>query len=133
MKRIYQNSRTGVRVDLSTLSEQEEVFFREAQKRARASVPWFEFDDFAFGMSSPLYAKRDTDRAVVEHPLFAALKDMWLELGVRQGRIAPRPPHEKAKGTSRRTKAGRGQTAQRRDRAPDRELALAHSPSRPHS
>jgi hypothetical protein len=133
MKHIYQNSRTGVRIDLSGLDEHEKAFFREAEKRVRAGAPWFEFDDFAFGMSSPLYASRHTDRDVLEHPLFAALKDMWLELGVRQGRIAARPPHEKAKSKSRRAKAGRGQAAQRRHRAPDRELAVAHSSSRPHS
>jgi len=84
---IYQNSRTGVRIDVSALTEAERNFYRAAKQRFDRGVAWFDFDDFAFGGGSPLYQGRKSHHEVLQHPLYIVLKDMWLELGVRQGRV----------------------------------------------
>jgi hypothetical protein len=88
---IYQNPRTGMRIDLLTLNDDEQKFYRAARQRFDDGVPWFDFDDFAFGSGSPLYRGRASHHEVLQHPLYIALKDMWLELGVRQGRIRTEP------------------------------------------
>lgn len=37
---------------------------------------------------SPLFKKTRSHKNILEHPLYIALTDMWLELGVRQGKAA---------------------------------------------
>jgi len=39
-------------------------------------------------MRSPLFSKTRSHRDVLAHPLYVALKEMWLELGVKQGRVS---------------------------------------------
>jgi hypothetical protein len=94
-------------------------------KKYRANLDWFEFEDFAFGMRSPLFARTRSHLDVLQHPLYVALKEMWLDLGEKQGQVAPSEPKEKhAKG---RKPQGRGAANQGRDRAKKRDVAITNS------
>jgi len=73
-------------VDELTLEERE--FLRRARSLFRENIDWLEFEGFAFGTRSPIFSADRSHRDVLQHPLYIALRDMWLELGVRQGRIA---------------------------------------------
>jgi len=86
----YNNLHTGVRINLGGLTKVEEQFYRQALRRFRENTNWPDFDDFAFGMRSRIYAGRRSHLEVLKHPLYLALKDMSLQLGVQQGRIAGR-------------------------------------------
>ena len=72
---------------MSHLTREEDAFLRRARTKFEQNSDWFEFEDFAFGSRSPLYAKTRSHKDVLTHPLYVALKDMWLELGVRQGKV----------------------------------------------
>lgn len=85
----------------STLTREEDAFLDRARSLFRANADWLEFEDFAFGPRSPLFSRDRSHRDVLAHPLYAALKEMWLELGVRQGRV-------KGADASRRKTRGRG-------------------------
>ena len=69
------------------LNETERAFLGRARKLFAQNTDWFEFEGFAFGMRSPVFAKTRSHKKVVESPLYIALRDMWLELGVRQGKV----------------------------------------------
>ena len=99
----YANSRTGVSVSLGELSDVEKQFYQRAREQFKANAPWLVFDELAFGVSSPIYSGRASHLDVLEQPLYLALKDMSLELGVRQGLIAAKQPRE----TDRKANAGR--------------------------
>ena len=87
---------TAYAVDATTLNERERRFLELARKYYDANMDWLEFESFAFGMRSPLFAKDRSHRKIVEHPLYVVLKEMWLDLGVRQGKVAPDQPDEVA-------------------------------------
>ena len=92
-----------------TLTAEEREFLRQAEKKYRANIDWFEFEDFAFGMRSPLFARTRSHLDVLQHPLYVALKEMWLNLGERQGRIAPskhKEKHAEGRKSQRRRSAG---------------------------
>jgi hypothetical protein len=72
----------------SGLNPEELGFLARARGKFIENTDWFQFEDFAFGMRSPVFSKTRSHKNVLENPLYIALKDMWLELGVRQGRIA---------------------------------------------
>ncbi|HYC93067.1 MAG TPA: hypothetical protein VEO54_27930 [Thermoanaerobaculia bacterium] len=72
---------------MAQLTQEEDAFLRRARKKSAENADWFEFEDFAFGSRSPLYSKTRSHKDVLTHPLYVALKDMWLELGVRQGKV----------------------------------------------
>ena len=74
--------------DMTTLTAEELAFLRRAREMYDANISWFEFEDFAFGMRSPLFSKHRSHQNVLKHPLFEALETMWLDLGVRQGKVA---------------------------------------------
>ncbi len=99
----YVNSRTGVSIALDDLSDIEKQFYQRVRKQFEANAPWLLFDELAFGVSSPIYSGRTSHLDVLEQPLYLALKDMSLELGVRQGLIAAKQPRE----TDRKASAGR--------------------------
>lgn len=105
----YANSRTGFTVQLDTLNEEEKRFFELAWREFRKSVPWLSFDELAFGMRSPLFARDRSYPNVLEHPLFLALKDMSTQLGIRQGMIAATGASRRKNVASRRKKARRRQ------------------------
>jgi len=83
----YVNSETGVRVNLDELTAEEKRFYKQAIKRFRENTNWLSFDEFAFGMRSPIYKGRRSHIEVLQSALYLALKDMSLQLGVQQGLI----------------------------------------------
>ena len=84
----YINLETKVKISLDSLTETEKKFYRQALKKFRANIGWLAFDEFAFGRQSPIYSHRKSHLDVLKEPLFLALKDMSLQLGVQQGMIA---------------------------------------------
>jgi hypothetical protein len=83
----YVNLETGVRVNLDKLTPEEKRFYRQALKKFQENTKWMAFDDFAFGMSSPIYKRKRSHIDVLKSALYLALKDMSLQLGVQQGLI----------------------------------------------
>lgn len=90
-----------------TLNAEEEKFLDRAQSLFRTNADWLIFEDFAFGPRSPLFSKQRSHRDVLAHPLYRALKEMWLELGVRQGRVSGSQKSEGANGAGRKTRGRR--------------------------
>lgn len=90
----------------SVLTPEETAFLARARERHAANVDWLEFEEFAFGMRSPIFAKKRSHQNVLEHPLYMTLKNLWLDLGVRQGRIAA-PAVSKVADAPRRETTGR--------------------------
>jgi len=88
-----------------TLDEQQ--FLSRAQAKFADGADWLEFEDFAFGPRSPLFSRTRSQQDVLKHPLYLALREMWLELGVQQGRIT-RPPEGTREDAPRRKARGRG-------------------------
>ena len=82
------------------------AFLRRARENFARNMDWLEFEELAFGMRSPIFAKGRTHRDVRENPLYTELRDMWLELGVRQGYIA-KPRNEEAADAAGRKTTGR--------------------------
>jgi len=74
--------------DDQPLTAEEQSFLKRARGKHRDNINWLEFEEFAFGSRSPIFASSRSHRDVLQHPLYEALKEMWLDLGVRQGRIA---------------------------------------------
>jgi hypothetical protein len=84
----YENPRSDVKIDLGSLNDVEKRFYLQAMKKVKQNTDWFEFDDFAFGMRSPLFSRNKSDLDVLLDPLYLALEDMSLSLGIRLGWIA---------------------------------------------
>lgn len=84
----YINPETKVKINLDRLTETEKQFYRRALKKFRENISWLAFDELAFGRQSPIYSHRKSHLDVLKEPLFLALKDMSLQLGVQQGMIA---------------------------------------------
>ena len=102
----YHNPETGVDVDLGELDPPRKRLYERAQKLFRSNASWFAFEQLAFAWPSPLFEEGVVRAEVLRSALFIALKDMWLQLGVNQGYVAPkkqsdegntqtktRPPH----------------------------------------
>lgn len=83
------------------------AFLQRARENFERNMDWLAFEEFAFGMHSPLFAQTRSHRDVRENPLYVALRDMWLELGVRQGYIA-HPQKENESDAAGRKTTGRG-------------------------
>lgn len=94
----YVNLENGVKINLDGLTEAEKGFYLRAFKKFQQNVNWLDFDDFVLGMQSPLYSGKRSHHEVLRHPLFLALKDMSLQLGIRQGMIA-KSKEKKEQGT----------------------------------
>jgi len=107
----YTNPRSGLTIQLDALNEEEKRFFQLAHREFRKNVPWLAFDELAFGMRCPLFSRRRSYPNVLEHPLFLALKDMSIQLGVQQGLIAAAGPTKGTTVAERRKKARRRQAA----------------------
>lgn len=123
----YANVETGFTVPLDHLTAEEKRFYEDALERFRRNAHWLEFDEFAFGMGSPIYAGEKSRSAVIKKPLYLALKDMWLQLGVQQEMIRDVARDEKESLNERRETRGRGKTSNQRDSTRSRDLALADS------
>lgn len=91
----YVNLETGVRVNLGGLTSEEKKFYRQALKRFQGNTSWLAFDEFAFGMGSPIYSRQRSHIDVLKSALYLALKDMSLQLGVQQGLVARTKRSEK--------------------------------------
>ena len=91
----YVNPETGVEIELSGLTNKQRSFYQQALKKFRENTSWLAFDEFAFGMMSPIYSGRDSHLKVLGDPLYRALKDMWLQLGVQQGMVRRKATEEK--------------------------------------
>ena len=91
----YVNLETGVRVNLDGLTPEEKRFYRQARKRFQEQTNWLAFDEFAFGMRSPIYHRQRSHIPVLKSALYLTLKDMSLQLGVQQGLIARTKKSEK--------------------------------------
>lgn len=128
----YINQRTGLRVDLADLALEQQGFYREAMRRYRQNIAWSAFEEFAFGMRSPIYASRTSHLDVLKDPLYQALRDMWLALGIRQGRVAKERVQEKPHAP-RRSQSRSRPAAHQRNAKEARKLAVAHSSAGSHS
>ena len=90
------------RIPLDSLSERQQRFYREALARYRRTVHFMDFDEWAFYGNSPIYDGLATKTEALSTPLYLELRDMWLELGIDQGYVAP-PPEWTTKRAKRRT------------------------------
>lgn len=90
---IFQNPITKKTFELAGA---EADFFRLALKKFQDNIKWSAFENFAFSPRSPIYARRKSFGRLSKDPLYRALQDMWLQLGVTQGEIQDnRPDGEK--------------------------------------
>ena len=119
----YVNSDTGVEIELAGLTERKTKFYRQALERFRKNVDWLVFEEFVFGPLSPLYSERKSRQEVIEDPLYLALEDMWLQLGVQQGKVkAETTQEDHAIGERGQESRGR-QAADRPNAARNRHVA----------
>jgi hypothetical protein len=91
----YVNLETGVKVKLDDLTPEEKKFYKQALRKFQENTDWFSFDEFAFGMRSPIYKGKKSHVDVLNSGLYLVLKDISLQLGVQQGLIARRTKSEK--------------------------------------
>lgn len=84
----YTNDKSGLRIDLGTLDAAKRRLYQAALDRFQEHASWFDFEQFVFSYTSPLFAQSRNRADVVNDPLYAALKDMWLQLGIDQGFVA---------------------------------------------
>lgn len=80
-------------LDLSSLSEVERAYFARCLTAYRAGVPWAELCRLIETPENPLLVATDgwITRAVWDHPLFRAVRDLSDRLGLQQGKIGPEP------------------------------------------
>ena len=93
----YVNPESGLDVDLGKLSPERERFFEDARRQFQKNVSWFDFERVVFSYWSPLFSGLKNRADVVNEPLFIALKDMWLQLGINQGYVAHRDDRKQKK------------------------------------
>lgn len=79
----YVNDKTGLEIDLGELSEKKKKFYEKALEKFQKNIDWLEFDDFAFNYRSPVFKAKN----VLSSPLYRAMCDMSMQLGVQQGKI----------------------------------------------
>src|SRR2546430_6546481 len=108
----YHNKESGVDVDLGTLNDEKRRLFEATHERFRKNTNWFEFEQLVFSFTSPLFRNAKSRAEVLTDPLYTALKDMWLQLGINQGFVA-KPKHEHAEAKARPSRSHG--TTRRRD------------------
>jgi hypothetical protein len=69
------------------LSQAETEFYSRALTKFHENADWSAFESFAFNPGSPIYGRRKSYGRLVLDPLYRALQDMWLQLGVNQGEV----------------------------------------------
>jgi hypothetical protein len=79
-------------LNLDELSETQVRFYRTAVRKHREGIEFISFWNFAFGVGSPLYDGVRSRTDVLDTPLEQALRHMWLDLGIKQGMVAPEKP-----------------------------------------
>ncbi len=110
----YVNPETNLEIDLTRLPERQKKFFEQALQKYRKNTSWLEFDTFIFGPASPLFVGRKSHLDVLKDPLYKALKDMSLQLGVQQGMI------KRSSAQGRETDGQRGQESRSRTATDER-------------
>ena|ERR1044071_6901927 len=123
----YHNVHSGVDVDLGKLDDEKRRLFEAAYERFRKNTNWFEFEQLVFSYTSPLFRQAKSRAEVLRDPLYVALKDMWLQLGINQGFVA-KPEHEHVE-TKARPSRPHGST-RRRDVATARPSPVSRRRSR---
>jgi hypothetical protein len=101
----YHNPDSGFSVDLGSLDDEKKRFFRVAQAQFSSNANWFEFEQLVFSYTSPVFHRSRNRADVLSDPLYHALKDMWLQLGIKQGFVAVKSVSANAK-TKDETKKG---------------------------
>ena len=119
----YMNRKTGLEIDLGELSPEKSRFFETAQKQFRKNVNWFEFEQVVFSYTSPVFSKSKSRAQVANDPLYLALKDMWLQLGINQGFVSAGGSSDERQEEARTARAYR--TARVRDVAPTRKSSVS--------
>jgi len=107
---VFQNPITN---DEFELDGAEANFFSRAVDKFRNNADWTSFENFAFSPISPIYARRQSYGRLVRDPLYRALQDMWLQLGVSQGEVQDDCP-EGEKAFCRKVDEGQGQAGRLR-------------------
>lgn len=77
----------GSVVLLNNVSEEEKRFFLSCRKQFRNNVAFREFEEVVFDFNSPIFKTAKKRKGVLQNPLYKACKDMWLRLGIKQGKI----------------------------------------------
>lgn len=112
----YRNPSSGLEINLGELDDKRQRLFDAARKQFRQNTSWFDFEQLVFSYTSPLFQGSRSRADVVHDPLFKALKDMWLQLGIDQGFVA----HERTTEAAARPARAYG-PSYIRDVAPPRE------------
>ncbi len=81
---VFQNPVTNDNLELDGADAD---FFLRALDKFHSNASWSSFENFAFSPRSPIYARRKSYGRLVRDPLYRALQDMWLQLGVNQGKV----------------------------------------------
>src|SRR6266568_4467359 len=84
----YINRKSGLSIDLGVLGAAKKRLYETALEQFHKNVSWFGFERFVFSYTSPLFSAARSRADVIDDPLYAALKDMWLQLGINQGFVA---------------------------------------------
>jgi hypothetical protein len=87
----------GQVVDLGGLNQEERAFFVRCYAACRrASMDWSDFANLVAGNENPLVraAGGRITRAVWDHPLFQAVRDLEDRYGIAQGRLASEPEYD---------------------------------------
>lgn len=89
----HYTSLDGRTLDLSSLSEPEQAFFRRCYAAYEADMPWGEFTNLAERSENPLIEATGgwITRQVLDHPLFQAVHDLESRLGIKQGKLRLAP------------------------------------------
>lgn len=117
----YRNPETDADIDLGELDPPRKLLYERAQKLFRSNTSWFTFERMAFSFYSPLFDGITDRKEVVRSPLFKALQDMWLQLGVNQGYVAPKKKSDDRTPETKARPSHPHRTASLRDVAPPRE------------
>jgi len=113
----YHNPKSGFEIDLGHLDAEKRRLFDASQEKFRKNVSWFEFEQVFFSYSSPIFSRAKNRADVLNEPLFHALKDMWLQLGIDQGFVADDRSEKNARPPGPHRSARRGDVAASRPSA----------------
>jgi hypothetical protein len=113
----YHNPKSDLDIDLGHLDADKRRLFETAHEKFRQNTNWFEFEQLVFAYTSPLFNRAKNRADVVSEPLFLALKDMWLQLGIDQGYVANDRTETKARPARANRSPRRGDVAAARQPA----------------
>jgi len=113
----YHNPKSDLEIDLGHLDAEKRRIFDAAQEKFRKNTNWFEFEQIVFSYTSPIFSRAKNRADVVNEPLFHALKDMWLQLGIDQGFVADDRSEKKARPPRPHRSPRRGDVAAPRQSA----------------